>query len=80
MAELKINQQMVHQLMTPALFINEEGTEELMAFYFFTHGEEIIQYAYLPFQMVSQSFPDNSIILYQQIIPEIATMNLDEAI
>ena len=67
-------------MMIPAMLVNEEGTEELMAFYFFTHGEDIIQYAYIPFQMVSQSFPDNSILLYQQIIPEIAAMNLEESI
>lgn len=79
-SELKINDSQIHQMMIPAMLVNEEGTEELMAFYFFTHGEDIIQYAYIPFQMVSQSFPDNSILLYQQIIPEIAAMNLEESI
>ena len=79
-AELKVNDYPIHQMMIPALFINEEGNEELMAFYFFTHGEDILQYAYLPFEMVSQSFPDNSILLYQQIIPEIAQMDLEESL
>ena len=79
-AELKVNDYPIYQMMIPALFINEEGNEELMAFYFFTHGEDILQYAYLPFEMVSQSFPDNSILLYQQIIPEIAQMDLEESL
>lgn len=79
-AELKVNDYPIHQMMIPALFINEEGNEELMAFYFFTHGEDILQYAYLPFKMFSQSFPDNSILLYQQIIPEIAQMDLEESL
>lgn len=79
-AELKVNDYPIHQMMIPALFINEEGNEELMAFYFFTHGDDILQYAYLPFEMVSQSFPDNSILLYQQIIPEIAQIDLEESL
>lgn len=79
-AELKVNDYPIHQMMIPALFINEEGNEELMAFYFFTHGDDILQYAYLPFEMVSQSFPDNSILLYQQIIPEIAQMDLEKSL
>ena len=79
-AELKVNDYPIHQMMIPALFINEEGNEELMASYFFTHGDDILQYAYLPFEMVSQSFPDNSILLYQQIIPEIAQMDLEESL
>lgn len=79
-AELNVNDYLIHQMMIPATFVNEEGNDEIMAFYFFTHGEDIIHYAFLPFEMVSQSFPDNSIILYQQIIPEIAAMDLEETL
>ncbi len=77
-AEMKVKDQLIHQTMIPATFVNEEGSEEIMAFYFFSHGEDILQYAFLPFEMVSQSFPDNSVLLYQQIIPEISHMDLDE--
>lgn len=70
-AEMQINGEKIRQAMTPALEVNEEGSEEMMAFYFFTRGEDIIQYAYLPFEMVSQDFPTNSILLFYQLIPEL---------
>lgn len=70
-AEMQINGDNIQQVMTPAMEVNEEGSEELMAFYFFTKGDEILQYAYLPFEMVSQDFPTNSILLFYQLIPEL---------
>lgn len=70
-AEMQINGEKIQQVMTPAMEVNEEGSEEMMAFYFFTKGEDILQYAYLPFEMVSQDFPTNSILLFYQLIPEL---------
>lgn len=79
-AEMKINDQPIQQIMVPSTHINEEGNEETAAFYFFVHGENIIQYAYLPFELVMQSFPDNSIMIYQQLIPELQAIDLGESI
>lgn len=73
-AEMQINDEKIHQVMIPAMEVNEEGSEELMAFYFFTMDEDVIQYAYLPFEMVSEDFPTHSILLYYQIIPEIENL------
>lgn len=73
-AEMQINDEKIQQVMTPAMEVNEEGSEELIAFYFFTKDDEIIQYAYLPFEMVSQDFPTNSILLYYQIVPELENL------
>lgn len=73
-AEMQINNEKIEQVMTPAMAISEEGSEELMAFYFFTKEENIIQYAYLPFEMVSQDFPTHSILLYYQLIPELENL------
>lgn len=70
-AEMVINGERIHQLMTPAMHVDENGEEVLMAFYFFARGEDLLQYAYLPFEMVAQDFPTNSIILYYQLIPEL---------
>lgn len=75
-SEMKINGSLIQQTMTPAMHMDEEGNEVIMAFYFFTHGEDILQYAYLPFEMVSQDFPTNSVLLYQQMIPEIQSLEL----
>lgn len=73
-AEMQINDEKIQQVMIPAMDVNEEGSEELMAFYFFTKEENIIQYAYLPFEMVSQDFPTHSILLYYQLIPELENL------
>lgn len=73
-AEMQINDEKIQQVMIPAMNVNEEGSEELMAFYFFTKEENIIQYAYLPFEMVSQDFPTHSILLYYQLIPELENL------
>ena len=73
-AEMQINDEKIQQVMIPAMDVNEEGSEELMAFYFFTMDEDVIQYAYLPFEMVSEDFPTHSILLYYQIIPEIENL------
>lgn len=75
-AEMKVNGNLIQQVMLPAAMINEEGEEEILAFYFFTHGEDIVQYAYLPFETVMQSFPDYAVLVYQQIIPNIAELDL----
>lgn len=74
--EMKINGNVIRQVMTPAMAVNEEGTEELVAFYLFIHDETILQYAYLPFEMVMQSFPDYSVMVYQQLIPVIAELDI----
>lgn len=73
-SEMQINDDKIQQVMIPAMNVNEEGSEELLAFYFFTRDEDIIQYAYLPFSMVSQDFPTNSILLFYQLIPEIENL------
>lgn len=73
-AQMNINGSNIQQVMTPAMNIDEAGNEEIVAFYFFTDGEDIIQYAFLPFEMVSIDFPTNSILLYQQIIPELESL------
>lgn len=73
-SEMQINDDKIQQVMIPAMNVNEEGSEELLAFYFFTRDENIIQYAYLPFSMVSQDFPTNSILLFYQLIPEIENL------
>src|SRR5699024_8273978 len=73
-SEMQINDDKIQQVMIPAMNVNEEGSEELLAFYFFTRDENIIQYAYLPFSMVSQDFPTNSILLFYQLIPKIENL------
>lgn len=75
-AEMKINGNLIRQVMIPASNVNEEGTEEMLAFYFFIHDETIIQYAYLPFETVMQSFPDYSVMVYQQLIPAITELDI----
>lgn len=70
-AEMIVNGESIHQLMTPAMHVDESGEEVLMAFYFFAKGEDLLQYAYLPFETVAQDFPTNSILLYYQLIPEL---------
>lgn len=73
-AQMTINGNTIDQMMTPALAVDEEGNEQIMAFYLFTHGEDVLQYAYLPFEMVSQDFPTNSVILYQQVMSELENL------
>lgn len=75
-AEMKINGKLIRQVMIPAANVTEEGTEEILAFYFFIHEDTIIQYAYLPFETVMQSFPDYSVMVYQQLIPAIAELDI----
>lgn len=75
-ASMKINGNIIRQIMMPANFIDEEGNEQIVAFYFFAHEEDIVQYAYLPFETVMQSFPDYSVLVYQEIIPTIADLNI----
>lgn len=70
-AEMQVDGRRIQQVMTPAIHIDENGNEELMAFYLFADGEDLLQYAYIPFEMVSQDFPTNSVLLFYQIIPEI---------
>jgi hypothetical protein len=73
-AQMTINGNNIKQVMVPANGVDQEGNEHVMAFYFFIHGEDILQYAYLPFQMVAQDFPTNSVILYQQVMSELETL------
>lgn len=75
-AEMKINGNLIRQVMIPASNVNEEGTEEMLAFYFFIHDETIVQYAYLPFETVMQSFPDYSVMVYQQLIPTLTELDI----
>lgn len=75
-AEMKINGNIIRQVMVPATNVTEDGTEEMLAFYFFIHDETILQYAYLPFETVMQSFPDYSVMVYQQLIPTIAGLDI----
>lgn len=76
--EMKINGNNIQQIMIPATHVNEEGIEETLAFYFFTYGEDILYYAYIPFELVSQDFPTNSVAIYQQFIPELEQIDLGE--
>src|SRR5699024_12443969 len=55
-SEMKINDEKIQQVMSTAMNVNEERSEELLAFYFFTIYEVIIQYAYIPFSIISQYF------------------------
>lgn len=73
-AQMTINGENIQQVMIPASGLDQEGNDQVMAFYFFTQGEDIVQYAYLPFQMVAQDFPTNSVILYQQVLPELENL------
>ena len=75
-AEMKINGDVIRQVMIPAHNVREDGIEEMLAFYFFIQGETIVQYAYLPFETVMQRFPDYSVMVYQQLIPTITELNL----
>lgn len=70
-AEMQVNGDNIQQVMVPSMHVNEEGEEVIMAFYFFAKGDTLLQFAYLPFEMVSQDFPTNSILLYYQLIPEL---------
>lgn len=79
-SEMKINGNNIQQIMIPATHVNEEGLEETLAFYFFTYGEDILYYAYIPFELVSQDFPSNSVAIYQQFIPEIEQMDLGDSL
>lgn len=75
-AEMNINGKLIRQIMIAATHVNDEGVDEPLAFYYFTHNEDIIQYAYLPFEMVMQSFPDYSLMLYQELLPTIQELEL----
>lgn len=67
-AEMVVLGERLHQIMVPAMGVDEEGHEVVSAFYFFTREEDIIQFAYLPFELTSIDFPTYSILLYQEII------------
>lgn len=73
-AEMQVNGDNIQQVMVPSMHIDEEGEEVIMAFYFFAKGDKLLQFAYLPFEMVSQDFPTNSILLYYQLIPELENL------
>lgn len=75
-AEMQVDGERIQQVMTPAMATDEEGNDLLAAFYFFTHGEDILQYAFLPFEMVSQDFPTGSILVFQEIVPELEKLEL----
>lgn len=68
-AEMQVNDEKIQQIMTPAMSTDEEGNEMLMAFYFFTKGDDILKYGFLPFEMVSQDFPTSSLLVFQEIVP-----------
>lgn len=67
-AEMVVFDEAMHQTMVPAMGVDEEGNEVISAFYFFTRGEDIIQFAHLPFDQPSLDFPTYSLLLYQEII------------
>ena len=67
-AEMIVLGDVMHQTMVPAMGIDDEGNEVVSAFYFFTRGDEIIQFAHLPFELPSIDFPTYSILLFQEII------------
>ena len=73
-AQMNINGRHIDQIMTPAFTVDEDGNDTLMAFYFFIEGEDIIQYAYLPFELVSQDFPTNAILVSQEMISELESL------
>lgn len=75
-AEMNISGRLIRQIMIPATHMNEEGNEEILAFYFFTNNENILYYATLPFEMVMQSFPDYSVLLYQELLPDLADLSI----
>jgi hypothetical protein len=73
-ARMNIDGHQIEQIMTPAFAIDEDGNEMLMAFYLFIEGEDILQYAYLPFELVSQDFPTNAILVSQEMIAEFESL------
>src|SRR5690625_4499655 len=73
-AQMQVNGEKIEQVMIPAMGTDEEGNETLMAFYFFTKGEDILQYGYIPFEMVSQDFPTSSILLFNEVVPELESL------
>lgn len=70
-AEMKINGEKIQQVMMPAMATDEEGNDLLAAFYFFTHGDDILKYAFLPFDVISEDFPTGSILVFREMIPEL---------
>ncbi len=71
-AEMEFQGNLIQQIMIPGIALTEEGQEAMAAFYLFTQGDDILYYAFLPFELVSQSFPDYSLIIFGEILPEMA--------
>lgn len=67
-SEMVVQGEPMYQTMVPAMANDEEGNEVISAFYFFTREDEIIQYAYLPFDQPSVDFPTYSLSIYQQYV------------
>lgn len=63
-AEVNVKGELLRQIMVPGQPV--EGQEDVLlnAFYFFIREEEILHYAYVPFEKVSPDFPTSSILLY----------------
>lgn len=63
-SEVIYNGKLLNQIMVPAQPVENQENVVLNAFYFFVTGEEIIQFAYLPFEEVAQDFPTSSVLIY----------------
>ena len=71
-AESMVNGELLRQIMVPGQEVEGQQHTGLNAVYFFVSGTDIIQYAYVPFENVSQDFPTGSILTYNSYINHIS--------
>lgn len=72
-AEVMVNQKLLRQVLVPAQPLPDQTDTILNAFYFFIEDDQILHYAYLPFDKVSEDFPTSSILIYNSFFDEMAS-------
>lgn len=72
-AEVMVNGKPLRQVLVSAQPLPDQTDAILNAFYFFIDGDQILHYAYLPFDNVSQDFPTSSILIYNSFFDEMAS-------